>query len=85
VNCSAVNGNESLGVEKMEQLVKEVVRIIPDETQKIINIFSNENSSLSSKGCRVANNITGILPEPPDAIECMQRKATALANVIQAQ
>jgi hypothetical protein len=80
-----VNGNESVGVEKMEQLVKEVVRIIPDETQKIINIFSNENSSSSSKSCGVANNITSILPESPDAIERTQRKATALANIIQAQ
>ena len=85
MNCSVVNGNESVGVQKMEQLVKEVVRIIPDETQKIINIFSNENSSSSLKGCGVANDITGILPEPPDVIEHTQRKATALVNVIQAQ
>jgi hypothetical protein len=77
-----VNGNETIGFEEIEELVKEVIWVVANEPEEVLDVIMIETSDTTSSFGYIVDNVAGRTPQVQDAIKGSPREITAQKNVV---
>jgi len=75
--------DESVGVEKGDKFIQEVVRIAANKLKEIIKVLTIKLTSTSTDPCWVIDDITCLPPELQDAKPGPLGDATAVKDLLQ--
>ena len=82
MDCSVMDGDESIGLQKRQELVQEVVWVDMYEFKQVIQVFFVEMACSAFVLSGFANDITSLVPELLDPKPGTSRKATDIQDIL---
>lgn len=80
-----MNRDEMIGCQEVLKLIKKVIGVITNQTNKVINVVVVENPSSSTETSSMSDNITSFHPELVDAKESAARHLETFQNNLERQ
>jgi len=79
---SVVNRDEAIGLEKIEEFVEKVIRIVADKLEEVLDVVTIEATDTTTSLGYIIDNIAGRTPQAKDAKESSTRDTAAQKNVM---
>lgn len=77
--------NKTIGLEQVEEFVKEIVGVLSNELEKVMNVVAMEPSNAPRLIGRLVDYIARHLPELLDPVKRASREAAALEDVVKGE